>query len=272
MNAYQPYHKKKPYLLVLVVVIILLAVFISFSPVRNLFGVRSFLQAVIYPFQFAAVSVWKGVAGFPGAVGNLRNLSKENAQLKNELKNIKPQLIALKGIEIENERLRSVLRFKQNSRYGFRLLSAQVIGRSPTPWFSILEINQGKQAGVKVDKPVIVKEGVVGRVIEVSKYTSKVMLLTDAGSTLAAADARSRDYGLVEGSMGGRLSMKYVSAGGDISAGDQIITSQISLIFPANLPIGTVTKASKGERDLFYHIEVKPTVDFSKLEEVFIIL
>jgi rod shape-determining protein MreC len=122
-----------------------------------------------------------------------------------------------------------------------------------------------------MDMPVMVAEGLVGRVIEVSRHSSKVMLITDAESSVAAVDSRSRDFGVVKGVPAGRLSMKHVDARGDVKVGDIIVTSNISTVFPPGLPIGEVTRASRKEHDLFYHIEIEPAVDFSKIEEVFLV-
>ena len=96
-------------------------------------------------------------------------------------------------------------------------------------------------------------------------------MIIDGESSVAAASSRSRDYGVVAGSPSGRLSMKYVSAVGDVQQGDVIVTSTISSVFPQGIPIGEVVLASKREHDLFYHVEVKPAVDFSRLEKVFVV-
>lgn len=271
MINYRSYRKKKSF--IPAIIIILLAVFLSFSAFRDLFGLRTLAQTAVYPFQFAAAALYKGIIAVPAKLVNLRNLSIENAELKQELKTLKPRLLLYKGRAGENQRLRSALFFRNQGRAKFNLLAAQVVGKSPTPWFSILEINQGSSAGVRVDMPVIVAEGLVGRVIETALFSAKVMLLTDAASSVAAADERSRDFGVVAGGgSASKLFMKYVSAGGDVAVDDVIATSRISLIFPSGIPIGSVSHAAKGEHDLFYHIEIKPAVDFSKLEEVFIIL
>lgn len=270
MIGHHPYRKKRSYNLA--IVIILLAIFISFSAFQNLFGLRSLLQSALYPFQFAAVSLWKGVLNVPASLSSFRKVSKQNAELKEELKNLQPKLAVLDGLIKENNRLREALFFKERNPYRFRLLAAQVVGKSPDPWFSILEVSQGSRAGIRIDMPVMVKEGLVGRVVEVSKFSSKIMLITDAESSIAAVDARSRDFGLVKGGSVDKLFMKYVDAGGDIGMGDSIVTSHISTVFPPGIPIGEVSQATKKEHDLFYHIEIKPAVDFSKIEEVFIIL
>ncbi len=269
MIGYHPYRKRKSYFLP--ILIVLLAVFISFSTFRDLFGVRSLLQAVIYPFQFAAVSLWKGAVNIPASLTGYRKIAKQNTELKEKLRNLQSRLSLLEELLRENTRLRTALFYQQRNPYRFRLLPAQVIGRSPDPWFSILEINQGSRAGMRRDMPVMVKEGLVGRIVEVSKYSSKVMLITDAQSSVAAVDGRSRDFGVVKGGSSNKLSMKHVDAGGDIKVGDVIVTGNISTIFPPGIPIGKVSQASKKEHDLFYHIEIKPAVDFRKIEEIFII-
>ena len=97
------------------------------------------------------------------------------------------------------------------------------------------------------------------------------MLITDALSSVAAVNGRSRDFGVVKGGSPNKIFMKHVDAGGDVRVGDIIVTGNISTIFPPDIPIGEVSRASKKEHDLFYHIEIKPSVDFGKIEEIFII-
>jgi len=270
VTAYTPFRKKRTY--TLSAVIILLALLISLSAYRNMFGVRSILISAVYPFQFAVSSLWKGVTGIPSSVLNLRNLAKENAALKQKLNLTLPKLALQDELSAENERLRQALGFKYGNRYGFNLLPAAVIGRGASPWYTTLEINRGTSSGVKMGMPVIVKEGLVGRVIETAAFSSRVLLITDPDSGVVGADQRSRDYGLIEGYLPELLLMKHVSSAGDIRAEDKIVTSSISSIFPAGIPIGTVVRATKKEHDLFYQIEVRPSVKFSRLEEVFLVL
>jgi rod shape-determining protein MreC len=266
----QPYRKRKS--ITLPVAIIVLAIFLSFSSLWNLFGVRSLFSAIIYPFQYVTVSVWKGIVGTPGAIINITSLSNENSKIKATNDLLRAKGLSMRALVEENERLRKDLGFKNASRYRYRLLPAQVTGKAPTPWFSILQINRGSNEGVKKNKAVVVKEGLIGRVIEVNPFSSKVMLITDVESSVAATDSRSRDFGIVKGVSRNRLAMRYVSAGKDIRIGDKIVTSQISTVFPPGIPIGIISQAAKREHDLFYYIEIKPAVDFSKIEEVFVIL
>lgn len=270
MIRYRPYQKKNSSKLA--IILVLLALLTSFAAVRGLFGVRSLIQAIVYPFQYVTLAAYRGVTGIPSFFTTRQKLSQQNQELKKELASLKPKLEVLEDLQKENKRLRSVLSFKQSNPFRFVLKAAEVIGKAPTPWYSILTIDQGSQAGVKEGMAVMTETGLAGQVVEVSRFSAKVMLIIDAESSVAAANSRSRDYGVVAGSPSGRLYMKYVSAGGDIKAGDRIVTSRISSVFPPNIPIGRVAEASKREHDLFYHVEIKPVVDFSRLEKVFVVI
>lgn len=140
MIRYRPFRKKKSY--TLAAVIVLLAFFFSFSAFGNLFGVRSFLISAVYPFQFAANAMWKGVTGIPSSILNLRNLAKENSELKEKLNLSLSKGALFDELFTENERLRKALGFQGGNRYGFKLLPARVIGKGASPWLSVLEVGR----------------------------------------------------------------------------------------------------------------------------------
>ncbi|MBU0672529.1 MAG: hypothetical protein KJ732_05835, partial [Candidatus Margulisbacteria bacterium] len=129
MSRFRSYRKRRSY--ILAVVLILLAILFSFSGLRNPLGVRSVLQAAIYPFQFAAATGWRTLINIPISVAGLRDLSRQNSEAQNELAALKAKLLLFDELKNENERLRSRLGFEQNNPYGYNLLPAQVIGRAP---------------------------------------------------------------------------------------------------------------------------------------------
>jgi rod shape-determining protein MreC len=269
VTRYRPFRKKRSY--ALAAVIILLALILSyFSFGRNLFNFRPVFISALYPFQYATNAVWKGAIGFPAVIAKLRDLARENSVLKEKLNITLSQLSQLEELKIENDRLRAALDFQKSSRYGRKLVAAQVVGKSGYPWISVLGIDRGSGAGVRVGMPVVVKEGLVGKVIEVAPFSSKVLLISDPTSSVAAASQRSRVSGVIEGYSPGSLNLKYIGVEGDVQAGDRIVTSAVSGVFPSGIPIGTVTRAAKKDTDLFYEIMVRPAVDLSKLEEVFL--
>jgi rod shape-determining protein MreC len=118
---------------------------------------------------------------------------------------------------------------------------------------------------------VVISEGVVGRVIEVSPDTAKVLLLTDPNSALDVIIQRSRAQGIMEGKVDEVCVLKYVQKSDDVQVGDQVITSGLGGIFPKGLMTGMVTKLDRKRPGIFQYIEVSPAVDFSKLEEVLIL-
>ncbi len=270
MTRQPSFHKKKSY--ALPAVLIVLALVASFAIPHKLTLVRSAVSLAFYPFQTATAAVWRGTVSLPGNLAGLRDLAKDNAELKAKLDALEPQLAQFAELKSENDRLREALGFQGQGRYGAELLPAQVIGRGADDWNSVIEINRGSGARVRVNRPVVVRAGLVGKVIEVSRYSAKVLLLTDPQFSAAAADQRSRDYGVAEGYAPFKLRLKYVRAGGDVRPGDPIVTSAISTRFPAGIPVGSVSRAVKKETDLFYDVEITPAADLSKLEEVFVVL
>lgn len=264
---YKPYRKKKSYNSVIIAII--LGLFLAFSFYQNLFGFRYYLLSAFYPFQFIANQLWKGVLGIPTSISNLRNLAKENARLREQVQLISVKLSPMEELRSENDRLRAALGFK--ARVPFQLIPAQVIGKEGLPVFSVLIVNRGKTDGVKENMPVLVGTGLVGKVVEVSFYTAKVATVINSSCRVAALDQRSRVFGVVEGDYSGYLRFKYVPISADITEGDKIVTSSISSFFPSGIPIGTISQVVKREGDLFCQIAIKPFVDVSRLEEVFII-
>lgn len=259
MTKHPSFHKKKSY--TLPAVLIALALIASFVVPTKLALLRSAAVTAAYPFQFAAAVVWRGTVSLPANLLELRNLAKDNAELKARLDLQEPKLALFDELKSENDRLRDSLGYQNKNRFGAALLPAMVIGRSAANWNSIIEINRGSGSNVRVNMPVVVRSGLVGKVIEVTRFSSKVLLLTDPLFSAAAADQRSRDYGVAEGYSPFRLRLKYVRAGGDVAQGDPVVTSSISSLFPSGIPVGTVSRAAKKESDLFYEIEIVPAVD-----------
>lgn len=256
----------------LAIIIILLGLFFSISAFRDIFGVRQAALSIFFPFQYAATAVVNSVLAVPTSIGNLTRLNADNNRLKEEVNQLKLKQLGFDKLEQENASLRQALRFQNTSPYRYNLVAAQIIGRAPAPWFSIVEINKGVSAGIKKGEAVVAPGGVVGRIIEVGQLSAKVALLTDPTSSVAAACYESGDFGVVVGRSSDKLNMKYVGALGKLKNGDRIVTSSVSKVFPPGILIGRVSQAAKREHDLFYQIEIAPAIDFAKLSEVFVVV
>ena len=133
-----------------------------------------------------------------------------------------------------------------------------------------VQIDAGTRRGVQKGMPVVSDRGLVGRVVEVSRASATVMLVTDPSSNVAVRFPKSQATGVASGHAGTDvLSVSFVSPDKNVAKGDAVFTAgQQNGLYPADLPVGTVTRASKTTSALEYDIEVRPAVDLSRLEFV----
>ena len=200
----------------------------------------------------------------------LVNVRRRNEALKAEIN----------ALRMENSRYREALATQQRLRELLQLkdaiqrpaLAAQVIGRDPTGWFKSVIIDKGRRSGLGLDMPVVNARGVVGRIVSISPNYAKVLLIIDQNSAVDCLIQRSRDRGMVKGLSTEICKLDYVVESSDVAVGDKIVTSGLGGVFPKGLPLGEVVKVGVASGGLFKDIEMKPAADFSKLEEVLVIL
>ncbi len=200
----------------------------------------------------------------------LVDVRQENRRLKLEVDSLKRENSLYREMVATQERLSELLKFKEAVRQP--AVAAEVVGLDPTGWFQSVLINKGTQSGIKPDMPVVNASGVVGRIVSVSPHYAKVLLIIDQNSAVDCLVQRSRDRGMVRGQSAQVCRLDYMVKSGDVKEGDVVITSGLGRVFPKGLPIGTVSNVKEGYGTLFKEIEVTPAVDFSKLEEVLVIL
>ena len=148
---------------------------------------------------------------------------------------------------------------------------AIVIGRDPSSWNASLIIDKGHVEGIEVGQPVVSPLGVVGRIFEVGHNTSKVILLSDPTFAVAAVVERSRENGLLTGTLQGVLRLQYLTDNADVKVGDSLVTSRLSSAFPEGILIGQITDVQASVNSHTVECLVDPAVDLSELEEVIVI-
>lgn len=190
--------------------------------------------------------------------------------LKSEVDVLRLRLFDLRELNQENIRLKNLLNFKQKSP--LRLLAARVIGRSLDSWSSMVIIDKGRYNGIKRAMVVINPQGLVGSIIEVTENTSKVLLINDPDQGVSSIVQRSRQEGLVSGTLGTNLIMRYLPEDAQIIVGDIVVTSELSQIYPKGILIGKVVNIGKEFSGLNRYAIIKPTVDLGNLEEVLVII
>ena len=179
------------------------------------------------------------------------------------------ELLRLQEAEHENFRLRDLLGFR--SRLRISTIPAQVIGRDPSNWSNSLIIDKGRDHAIRPNMAVISSLGLVGRVIEAGKNSSKILLITDPNSKVGVILEKSRQGGILVGRRGGSCKMIYISLDTEVASGEKVFTAGYGGIFPKDLVIGEVISSGKEPGRLYKYAIVKTACDFSHLEEVFCI-
>jgi len=221
------------------------------------------------PFQASIDGVADTVSGWWKNYLWLVDTEQRNSELVEENRRLRFALQQVEEFRLQNERLRELLAFVDE--IDRPALPAQVIGEDASSWARTVTIDKGTRAGLRVGLPVVAAEGVVGRVIKAAPNSSRVLLITDASSAIAALVQRTRTRGVSRG-RGDEMSLDYALRDADIIADDLLVTSGMGGVFPKGLPLGRVASVERDQFGLFQRVDVVPAVDFSHLEEVLVIV
>lgn len=264
-------------IVIIVTLLVSASLFISFTDTGILTAVKNGGLTVVSFFQQGVSSAVGGVKNQINAISELRELQKAHEEALdrlNEYTGIERYVTELKR---ENELLREHMDFSGTLETDH--IPCEIISNDPENFFASLIINKGSREGVAKNMAVTAYQdgiyGLVGKVINVGHSSSIVMPLFDSTSFISARLQESRHEGLIEGTGGSGdfVDMNYVtkSARSEISLGDMIITSGMKSIFPKGLNIGRVSEIFSDDYATSLRIELKPVIDFSKLEYVFVI-
>ncbi|MBU0908111.1 MAG: rod shape-determining protein MreC [Proteobacteria bacterium] len=220
--------------------------------------------------QYVFTRLTTGVANVWADYIALVHIRDENKRLSEELDKFKETNIKYREAVATNVRLSKLLQVKDSLPPP--TLTAQIVGRDPSLWFRTIIIDRGSSEGVEKGMPVVTVEGVVGQILDTSPNYSKVLLANDPNSAIDVLVQKNRVQGIVKGNGSNGFNLLYVLKNADVEKGDAIVTSGLGDIFPKGLPVGTVSEVTKSKRGMFQQIDVEPSVDFSQLEYLIIIM
>ncbi|HBQ25017.1 MAG TPA: rod shape-determining protein MreC [Syntrophomonas sp.] len=259
---------------------LLLVIFISLAVMKSTATQRSnitFLEKVIrdtyVPLQGGVSSIRNNWDGWTAVFSDKSHMQQQIKLLEAENSQLALENQSLQEYKQESFRLRKMLNFDNANRENYDLLPAHLIARSPNNWYECITIDRGFRQGVKKDMAVISPNGLVGRVGSVSENSAQVNLITDREMAVGAIIQKTRETnGIIEGlGDSNQLRMINIPYYSKIKEGDRIVSSGLSAIYPPGINIGTVTEVSREPNGLLLVATIKPTVDFNKLEEVFVI-
>ncbi|MAZ49896.1 MAG: rod shape-determining protein MreC [Halobacteriovoraceae bacterium] len=225
---------------------------------------------MVAPIQEGTMSVKDSIAQTFDRYIFIVNTRQENERLKNNLDKLQNEIFSLKEVKKENERLKKLLDFGKDIER--RKVLAQIVARDSSSEFKVLRINKGESHGLKLLSPVITQTGLVGYVYRLSPNYADILTILDQNNRVDAIVSRTRTHGILEGRSGFTCQFKYVSRTEKLELKDEIITAGLGEIYPKGIKIGTITKIDKESFGITQKIEVTPSVDFDKLEEVVVLL
>lgn len=211
-----------------------------------------------YPFAKAGGMVTSVVSLSAGKVDSTQ-LMELNQQLQKQVNDLSERAAAA-------DRYEKLLELKETQP---KLVTyARIIARPPSGEYRVMVIDKGSSDGIKPKMAVITEKGLVGHVFQTSSYASKILLITDANSSVPAVVQRTRSNTIVEGQSTDKCALAFLHRSEDIGEGDIVVTSGLGGIFPKGLIIGSVTSVTREDFGIFLKAEVQPTVNLDLVEEV----
>ena len=248
-------------LLVLVVLSIALMVvdarFAVLKPVRSQMGL---VLMESYSVTDVPQRLWQGVAS---QFGSRTELAAENEKLKTEALLLQGRLQKLAALTEQNVRLRELL--NSSALVNEKVEVAELIGVDPNPFTHRILINKGERDGVVLGQPVLDARGLMGQVVELMPYTSRVLLLTDTTHSIPVQVNRNGLRAIASGTGNPeRLELRHVADTADVKEGDLLVSSGLGQRFPAGYPVATVSEVIHDSGQPFAIVRAIPTAALNR--------
>lgn len=250
-------------LIALLVLLIIFAQFAIFKPIRDV-G-RSILNAPAY----AADRIYSRTVSAVKILGDINNLSGENAVLKAQNDQLLAQVASLSSVKAENEQLHKDLNFSQSHR-NLDLVPAQIISFSPVSAYQAFSINKGSVDGLQDGQAVVSSGFLVGKVKNVNAHTSEVWLISNRNILTPVTLTGSGTTGILKGGIQG-LVVDNIPVDAKVSVGEPVVTSALEGLYPAGIPVGTVADIISLKEDIFVTVRLTTPINVGNLTTVFII-
>lgn len=264
--------------------LVLLTVYFGEGAGGSLHAIQRGAQEALAPIETGAGKALKPFRDLAGWVGDVVDAKGENEKLRREKERLQKRLARAEIAARDGEQARSLVGLTEFEGYpdGLDPLTARVIVRSPTVWYSAVQIDKGSSDGVEVNMPVVAASedpdgtgGLAGRVVSVTSNTARVMLITDADSGVGAEVFPGGESGVVRPEVGKPtdLLLDFIEKGRKIEKGNTVITSGFSSRgteshFPRGIPVGVVRRVDPGELDLYQRVHLRPFADLRRMDVV----
>jgi len=234
-------------------------------------------QEALAPIETGASRALKPLRDLFGWAGDTLDAKNENKRLKSEVERLRGALAGSQTARRDARQLRGLVGLQRDDGFprGTKPVTARVIARSPTVWYSSVKIDKGEGDGLRLDQPVIASGGLAGKVARLTGGTAEVTLLTDASSAVSAQVMPQGANGIVKPEVGNPRDMllDFVEKGRRVTEGTTVVTSgfrssRVESLFPRGIPIGRVTAVDLDEIELYQRVHIKPFADLRRIDFV----
>ncbi|MCH2109480.1 MAG: rod shape-determining protein MreC [Polyangiaceae bacterium] len=246
----------------------------SISRPEEMNGLDRALLRVATPVQWFAGALARQSSRLVSEYVYLLDIRKDNDRLSREVLTLRNDVRQLRQVSVENERLKKLLGLKESMSVD--TVSGVVSTKGTTEYFRIahLVVDPG-EIPVQKNMPVVSLDGVVGVVRRIEGDAATVSLVSDAGFGVDVVSSRTGARGFIRGTGDDahyRADVELVQRSDELEVGDLLVTSGHGCRFPRGLPVAVVSSIKKKNFGSYQSVEARPTVDFSRLEEVLIIV
>lgn len=242
-------------------------------------------QEAFAPIETGASRALKPIRDLFGWAGDTVDAKDQNEELRKEVARLRSQLARSQTAERDVAQLKGLVGIQKEEGFpqGTEPVTARVIARSPTVWYSKIKIDKGSSDGVKVDQPVIASSGdiedeaggLAGKVTAVTGGNAEVTLITDASVGVGAQVMPAGASGVVRPEVGDPrdLLLDFVEGGRRVTENTTVVTSGFKTsrgesLFPRGIPIGRVTQADLDEVEIYQRVHIRPFADLKQIDIV----
>jgi rod shape-determining protein MreC len=242
-----------------------------------LHGGQDVVSTIFSPFQDGADRALKPVRDLVNWFDETFEARGETDDLRDQVADLRDQLARSQTTQGEAKELAELDETLSGGIVpdGTDPVTARVVGRSPTVWYSTITIDKGSGDGVHVDDPVVAALGLAGKVTQTTPNNAQVTLITDADSAVTARVNPSGATGVVEPDVGNPrdLQLDFLERGAEIAKGQMVVTAGFSTgdlgsIFPPGIPIGEITKATVEEQQAYQRVHLEAFADLRDMSFV----
>ncbi|MEX1051896.1 MAG: rod shape-determining protein MreC [Patescibacteria group bacterium] len=241
----------------------ILAQFAFFAPARDLAR-----QALAKPV-LAVSTISTKISNTFLLIGSIRQLAKENSQLREQTVAQLAEIAELTNVKNENQQLRQDLNFN-NLHPELSLQPATIISYSPIGSYQALTIDKGSQDGIIENQAVVSSGFLIGKIKNVAVSSAEVWLLTNRNLATPVILTGSQVTGILKGGIRG-LVVDNIPVDTIIAPGELVVSSSLEGLYPAGLAIGQVEETISQKEEIFIALRISSPVNIANIRTVFVI-